>query len=256
MPDIQKIKSDFKRIYVKSKENPDMPEEELRAHFNKMEILENLGYHSIGKDIRIERAVPKKRKRSDIHCLDDYGNVIFVIEFKKPSDDRNLTEHFDQLWDRYVKPLRAEYGVLINGYELILYKRIKLNHERVLRVNLEEISTEDCKIIYRHLRKPDYSLTQVKEILGYFEKFGAPESRIYLTTDAAREHFFENFKLGEETIFGELLQKMIKLFDFEYGRSKFLTSAYDFWQKSYAKKPDKVPKNWEKNLRKRWFDDL
>lgn len=90
----------------------------------------------------------------------------------------------------------TDYGVLTNGYELILYKRIKLNHERVLRVNLEEVSTDDCKTICKHLRKPDYSLTQVKEILGYFEKFGAPESKIYLTTDAAREHFFGELQVG------------------------------------------------------------
>lgn len=247
MPDIQKIKLDFQNLYGKSKQNPEMPEEELRTLFNKSVILENLGYGAIGKDIRLELSI--KGKRSDIVCLDDYGNVVFVVEFKKPSDSVELKEHFDQLWDRYVKPLRADFGALINGYELILYRRIGENNKLELRVNLSEISDKDCELIVKLLKKPDYELTKVKDILNYLNKFSAPESRIFLTTDEARKHFFENFKLEEDSIFGELFKNTIKLFDYEYSRSKFLTSAYDFWRKSYAKKPDKVPESWKKLLK-------
>ncbi len=247
MPDIQKIKLDFQNLYGKSKKNPEMPEEELRTFFTKSEILENLGYNAIGKDIRLELFI--KGKKSDIACIDDYGNVVFVVEFKKPSDSVDLKEHFDQLWDRYVKPLRADFGALINGYELILYRRIGENNKLELRVNLSEISDKDCELIVKLLKKPDYSLTQVKDILNYLNKFSAQEARIYLTSDAARGHFFENFKLEEDSIFGELLKKMIKLFDYEHPRSKFLNSAYDFWRKSYAKKPDKVPESWKKLLK-------
>ncbi len=50
MPDI--IKLDFQTLYGKSEQNPQMPE--LRTLFNKSTILENLGYSSIGKDIRLE----------------------------------------------------------------------------------------------------------------------------------------------------------------------------------------------------------
>ncbi|VVB85848.1 Uncharacterised protein [uncultured archaeon] len=247
MPDIQKIKLDFQSLYIKSKKNPEMTEEELRTLFIKTAILENLGYSVIGKDIRLELSI--NGKRSDIVCLDDFGNVVFVIEFKKPSDNVDLKEHFDQLWDRYVKPLRADFGALINGYELIFYKRIGENNKLELRVNLSEISDKDCQLIYNFLKKPDYSLTKVKDILNYLNKFSAPESRIYLITDAAREHFFENFKLEDDSIFGGMLKNMIELFDYEKSHSKFLISAYDFWRKSYAKKPDKVPESWKKLLK-------
>lgn len=247
MPDIQKIRLNFQNLYEKSKQNPEMPEEELRTLFNKSVILENMGYGEIGKDIRLELSI--NGKRSDVICLDDYSNVVVVLEFKKPSDSVELKEHFDQLWDRYVKPLRADFGVLINGYELILYRRIGENNKIELRVNLSEISDKDCELIHKLLKKPDYSLTQVKDILNYLNKFSTPESRVYLTTDAARKHFFENFKLEDDSIFGELLKKTIQLFDYGYSRSKFLTSAYDFWRKSYAKKPDKVPDSWKKLLK-------
>ncbi len=172
MPDIQKIKLDFQNLYGKSKKNPEMPEEELRTFFTKSEILENLGYNAIGKDIRLELFI--KGKKSDIACIDDYGNVVFVVEFKKPSDSVDLKEHFDQLWDRYVKPLRADFGALINGYELILYRRIGENNKLELRVNLSEISDKDCELIVKLLKKPDYSLTQVKDILNYLVTIQIP----------------------------------------------------------------------------------
>ena len=143
MPDIQKIKLDFQTLYGKSKQNPEMPEEELRTLFNKSAILENLGYKAIGKDIRLELSI--KGKRSDIVCLDDYSNVVFVIEYKKPSDNVDLKEHFDQLWDRYVKPLRADFGALINGYELIFYRRIGENNKLVYK--LYGLDGNDKKVI-------------------------------------------------------------------------------------------------------------
>ena len=62
-----------------------LTEEELRSLFLETKILNKLGYFEIGKDIRLELTIPGKGKRPDIQCLDDYGNTIFVIEFKKSS---------------------------------------------------------------------------------------------------------------------------------------------------------------------------
>jgi hypothetical protein len=45
MPDIQKIKLDFQNLYSKSRKN-----------------LENLGYGTIGKDIRLELFIKGKKK--------------------------------------------------------------------------------------------------------------------------------------------------------------------------------------------------
>ena len=65
----------------------DISEEELRSYFIKRNILSALGWQNIGKDIRLERTVKGTNKRSDIICIDNYGNITFVIEFKKPSDE-------------------------------------------------------------------------------------------------------------------------------------------------------------------------
>jgi type I restriction-modification system DNA methylase subunit len=239
MPDIQKIKLDFQTLFGKSKKNPEMPEEELRTLFTKSDILENLGYGTIGKDIRLELFI--KGKKSDIACIDDYCNIIFVVEFKKPSDSVDIKDHFDQLWDRYVKPLRADFGALINGYELILYRRIGENNNLELRVNLSEITDKDCELIYKLLKKPDYSLTMVKDILNYLNNFSAPESRVYLTTDAAREHFFENFNIETEikgserrggtflVVWGVLVMRLIRKMRRDLVESVFEEDLFYWW---------------------------
>lgn len=239
MLSVDKIKSSFKRIYQKARENPHLSEEAIKRYFYKEGILEELGYSD--EDIYVEKGV--KGKRTDIHCLDDYRNVVFVIEFKKPSV-RNLKQHFDQLWDSYVKPLKADYGVLTNGLELLLYERINSNYERILKVNLSDLSSEDCKKILL-LKKPAYQITRIDQVLEYFDKFDHPEEKIALTTEESREHFFENFKLEKDSAFTKLVLRTMELFDYQYRKSKFLTSAYDFWEKSYAKEPEEIPKNWE-----------
>ena len=80
--------------------------------------------------------------------------------------------------------------------------------------------------------------------MSYFNKFSDQNERRALNTELARELFYKDFMLEEKTAFSGVVQGIIQLFDYQYGKSKFLTSAYDFWLKSYAKKPDKIPKAW------------
>ena len=248
MPETQKLESDFRKIYGKAKENPDISEEELRVYFNKTGILESLGYKSIGKDIRIEKYI--RGKRSDIHCLDDYGNVIFVIEFKKPSE-RKLKEHFDQLWDQYVKPLRAKYGVLTNGLEIIIYQRIGTNSNVIVDTNLSDLKVDLCELISERLQKPEYYTTKRYAVLEYFKRFSDSYERRPLISEFSRELFFEDFMLEEGSLFARMVQETIVLFDSQYGKLKadntpyFVTSAFDFWVKSYAKKPERLPVSWK-----------
>jgi len=155
-----------------------------------------------------------------------------------------LEQDFAQLWERYVKPLRARYGVLTDGLELLVYERINSNSEEKLRLNLGEISIAQCEEIYDWLKKPGIKRTKINEVLRYFERFDNLEERINLSSEIAQRHFFDSFELKEGSIFADLVQKTIGLFNSELERSKFLKSAYNFWKVSYAKKPEKVPENW------------
>jgi len=242
-----KIKSHFDKIFSASKKNRDSwSEEDLRQYFNKTGLLELLGYNE--DDIRFEKRVKKKGGRTDLTCTDEYGNMVFIIEFKKPSDKTPLDRYSNDLWDKYVKPLKAEYGLLTNGLEVIIYKRIGLNRHTSLKRNINTLETPDFEKIISWLQKPKYDMTELTRVIKYFDRFKESVNRRHLSTNV--DLFFEDFTLKTDTVFSKLVYETMELFDHEYGKSKFLTSAYDFWKKSYAKKIDKLPRSWERLFKK------
>lgn len=243
MDTAKKIQASFKKLHEKIKSGKEISEEDLRVAFVKSGILEALSYEVVPKEVRFEKGV--RGKRSDLLAFDDYQNVVFVVEFKRPNEI-DLEQDFTQLWERYVKPLKAKYGVLTDGLELLLYERINSNWERKLRVNLGEVALSQCEEVYDWLKKPRIERTRIEAVLGYFERFDNPEEKVNLSTEIAQQYFFDGFELKEGSVFVNLVQKTIGLFDFELERSKFLKSAYNFWKISYAKKPEKVPENWRR----------
>ncbi|MCD6155024.1 MAG: N-6 DNA methylase [Candidatus Verstraetearchaeota archaeon] len=244
-----KIRASFKKLYgkIKSAKEKELSHEDLRVAFVDSGILKLLGYEGVPKDVRFEKGVGGKR--SDLLTFDDYKNVVFVVEFKKPAEI-DAERDFEQLWEQYVKPLRARYGVLTDGLEFLVYERINSNWERKPHVNLGEVTIAQCEEIYNWLKKPGIKRTNINEVLRYFERFDNPEERINLSSEIAQQHFFDSFELKEGSIFEDLVQKTIGLFDFELERSKFLKSAYNFWKVSYAKKPERVPENWRRIMDK------
>ena len=112
------ILEDFKKLNIFAcNQKNDISKEELRSYFIKRNILSALGWQNIGKDIRLERTVKGTNKRSDIICIDNYGNITFVIEFKKPSDD--YLESSVYLRTRYKIISKAKTIPLINAVRLI-----------------------------------------------------------------------------------------------------------------------------------------
>jgi len=247
MDTAKKIRASLKKLQGKIKNTKEISEEDLRVAFVKSGILEVLGYEGELKDVRFEKNI--KGKRSDLLAFDVYQNVVFVVEFKRPNEI-DVERDFTQLWERYVKPLKARYGVLTDGLELLIFERINSNWERKLHVNLGEVTLSQCEELYDWLKKPRIERTRINEVLSYFERFDKPEERVNLSSEIAQQHFFDSFELKEESIFVNLVQKTIGLFDFELERSKFLKSAYNFWKISYAKKPEKVPENWRRIMDK------
>lgn len=241
--DAENISKKLTDIHEKCVANKDISEDKLKRYFHKSGILEDLGYQE--EDIHVETTV-KGQKRTDIHVTDDYGNVILVIEFKKPNV-RYLEEHFDQLWHRYMKPLKAKYGILYNGFELSFYERIRNNYEKMFGINILDLTSENISKIVKNIQKPEYDLTQITVVSEYLKEFEYSEEKLNLKDDASREHFFANFKLKKDSSFGDLLKSTIDLFNNmeSKGEFGFFKSAYDFWKISYAKKPDKTPKNWK-----------
>lgn len=244
-----KIKSCFNKTLKASKRNVDSwSEEDLRQYFNKTGILDTLNYN-YEDDVRFERFIKKGGKRTDLTCSDDYGNIVFVIEFKKPSEKKPLESFEDELLNKYVRPLKARYGLLYNGLEVIIFKRVGLNLDEIFHKESSKLTDKDCSNIGNWLCKPFYDMTKISKVVEYFQKFSEPSELRPVDTKLAKELFFEDFMLKERSLFSKLVHGMIELFDHQYGKSKFLTSAYDFWLKSYAKKPDKIPDSWKRLLK-------
>jgi len=233
-------------IYRRVNENPLMSEPELYGVLITSKFFRKLGYKKFGKDVRAQRVVPGKRKKADYVCRDEYQNAVFVLEAKRPSH-RTLSDALSQLWNRYVLPLKARYGVLTNGWKFMVYKKIGENPERILTVDLSKISQKQCEELFRVLKKPEYDITLYSRVEEYFSSV----EKLSLKTELAKEDFLETFKLEEDSVFGLLLTSLVELFDFVYPRSKFLKGAYGFWQRSLARKPKKIPDSWAPFLREK-----
>ena len=235
------LEEKFSELYTDSKENIDQSESKLKSRFHKSKILEDLGYDE--SDIKVEKS-DERGKRTDIHCTDEYGNVSFVIEFKKPNVDVGRSKHKEQLVERYMKPLKADFGILYNGLKVVAYTREGLNSKHLFTKRADNFG-EESKQIIKLGQKPDYSLTKISNVRDYFDKFDEHEEKLELVEESAREHFFENFKLEKNSSFENLLLSTIDLFQEMKGENQFLDSAFRFWKESYAKKPEEVPKSWE-----------
>lgn len=225
--------------------NPLMSEEELYEVLINSRFFKILGYKSFGRDVKAQYVIAGKRKKADYICRDEYQNVIFVLEAKKPSD-RKLGDALSQLWERYVLPLKARYGVLTNGWRLMIYERIIRKPEPTLNLNLGKVTNKGRDLLFRTLRKPEYDITLHSKLEEYFSSV----EKLSLKTDLAKENFLETFKLEKSSAFGLLLSSLVNLFDWVYPRSRFLKGAYGFWQKSLAREPKKIPDSWEPLLEK------
>jgi len=148
-------------IFESVQQNPDLSESEVMDIFVDEGFFSELGYEGFGVDIRSEESIVGKG-RADYSGKDDLDNTIFTIEFKKPSRDEDLANHKPQLWEQYVKPLKAQYGVLTDGQEMILYERgARDRAERIFRNSLEEITDDEADEV-SNLHKPSYEFYEVR----------------------------------------------------------------------------------------------
>ena len=150
--------------------------------------------------------------------------------------------------------MKSQYGILTNGLDLILYKRINKIENIILKKNLVELDENDIKIIIASLRKPALEFTKIDNVVKYFKELKEEDFKIQLDSDISMQFFFDNFQIREESLFSNFLLSMINLFDYistynDPKRAKFLNSAFEFWVKSYAKKPEKIPDSWKKVLK-------
>lgn len=233
------------------KKNPRMSEGEVYKCIGDSRFFEKLNYKATGIDIRVQKR-GEEGKTPDYEALDDLEQSIFILEVKRPSDEdiHPLDSYVDTQLKRYARIKKPRIALLTNGIKLYAYKRLDQKLIQKVRINdLSEITNEDSRKLYNLLKKPSYEYTDLKQIAANIKTL-EPKT---LTEEANRETFYEIFKLsqtetGIATKFTRLVYSLMDLFDeLQSGseKSEFLNGAYQFWLRSYAHKPSKVPENWK-----------
>ncbi|WP_135820790.1 Eco57I restriction-modification methylase domain-containing protein [Halostella litorea] len=222
---------------IASRLHADMSETDVANAFLNEDFYGRLGYDGAGHDLRSEWTLPDDR-RPDYVTLDANESATAVYEFK--TTGRDLDPHDDQLF-HYVDELKADYGVLTNGDELRLYRRDGRTH--LLTVALEDATEGDAADLEAALRKPEWDVTDPDSVDEFLDRL----DEVALDGQLGREHFFETFRLEENSPFADLVTAMMDLLaELRDERdAKFVTGAYDFWEASYASVPEDVPESWE-----------
>lgn len=224
---------------IGSRADEDMSERDVENLFLETGFYDSLGYEGTGTDIRSEFTLPDDR-RPDYITLDTNEAVTTVYEFK--TTGRDLPPHEDQLF-HYMDNLRAEYGVLTNGEELRLYTQ---NQNRpILVIWMESVTESDARDLFSSLQKREFDLTDPDDV----NQFLADLDPIPLDqqSELGQEHFFDTFRLEEDSPFADLVTGMMDLLHElrDDREAKFVQGAYDFWEATYADEPDEVPNSWD-----------
>lgn len=215
-----------------------MSEKDVENAFLNEEFFSCLDYQGAGYDLRSEWTLPDNR-RPDYVTLDENETVTAVYEFKTSGLQISRDEE-EQLF-HYVDELKADYGILTNGEDFRVYYRD--DHSRFTTVSLGEATESDAANLKTALKKPERDITDPESVNEFLDRLDAVE----LNTELGREHFFDTFRLEEDSPFANLVTAMMDLLEElrDEQEAKFVTGAYDFWEASYASEPDDIPDSWE-----------
>ncbi len=119
-----------------------MNEDDIERLFG--DIYVALGYTKVAKDTLGKRG--GKSGIPDVRLLNSDESIQVIVELKKPSE--NLADHENQLF-RYVRDLKARYGLLSNGANVWLYRRNDLALEPLIRTTSAALG-EDASVNIRH----------------------------------------------------------------------------------------------------------
>lgn len=216
-----------------------MSERDVETAFLDEGFFTVLGYDGAGYDVRSEFTLPDNR-RPDYITVDEKESVTAVYEFK--TTGRALGEHESQL-EHYTSVLSASYGVLTNGEEIRLYRRVRDDIERIGTYLTASATHSDARDLASALAKPEWRITDAENVRSYV----ADLEPVGLDTELGQDHFFETFRLDSESPFGDLVAAMADLLSElrDQEDARFVSGAYDFWETTYASEPDELPSSWE-----------
>ncbi len=199
-----------------------------------------LGYQHVGQDI-----LGKRKGASgipDVLLTNSDDSIQVVVELKKPTEA--LEQHTDQLV-RYMRELKAPFGILSNGTHLWLYQRSGQAVDLSGAFTVADLAADTG--VLDSLRKQTIEPTdpeQVKQLLEHAKTEGLILADV---TSLASQQFLNTFTLEPSRPFGEVVRAMQNLLEHLLPTSPFVQGAFDFWQKTYARElsSDDIPKPWQ-----------
>ena len=181
----------------------EMSERDVENLFIETGFYDALGYEGTGTDIRSEFTLPDDR-RPDYVTLDTNETVTAVYEFK--TTGRDLPDHEDQLF-HYMDELRSDYGVLTNGERLRLYEQ---DSDRPLMVvALDAVTDSEVRDLLSALQKREFDLTDPEDVNQFLEDLDPIP--LDERADLGQEHFFDTFRLEEDSPFADLVTGLMDL---------------------------------------------
>jgi len=225
-------------------------EAEIEKIFQANGFFVALGYEGFGQDILAQRG--KLRKRFDVALTGFGGRVHAVIEFKKPAAGP-LESFRDELFEKYVGPHLALYGVLTNGMEMLIYARTNGKFPEQLRFRLAETTEAEARDVENWLRKQAVDLESLESVLERLRYHRQNILSILDPESEAARIFFQVFQLRPESSFGRLVLSLKKLLPKTIEVSRFARGSYDFWLRTYARELTykNTPASWREFLANR-----
>src|SRR2546425_6243354 len=220
-----------------------LTEAEVEKVFQEKGFFVELGYQGFGKDLLAQRG--KARKRFDVALTGFGGRVHAVIEFKQKSAG-TLESFRDELYEKYVQPQVAVFGVLTNGEKIIVYARTNGQFPEQMNVQLSEITEGRARDLENWLHKKSVHLASLESVL---EQLRYHRQNQLLISDASSEPariFFQEFQLRPESAFGRLVLALKECLPKTIDQSRFTRGSYEFWLKTYARplKYKNIPESW------------
>lgn len=219
--------------------HPNIQEREVVTLAFNLGIFEQLGYSMGRRDVLLEE------KNTDVFLRAPDGHPLGVIEFKRPNAP--LQEAFAQL-DGYVYKYLPDFGMLMNGHELWLYRREgrSLQRPAILSIALKNTTDNDAEILYRRLSRRTLDLTKLLAFESALRTLADAPLEVRGPNEPGGNAFLDRLALRRGTPFGRLVGAMYTALPLMLERSPFTKGAYNFWRRIYARNLDaaKTPKSW------------
>jgi len=209
------------------------------------DVYLSLGYQHVGQDI-----LGKRKGASgipDVLLTNSDQSIQVVVELKKPAED--LAHHEDQL-KRYVRELKAPFGILSNGKQLWLYERTGRAVDRDETFEVSDLA-RSADMLTR-LRKQTIEPTNLEQVQRQLDQARQEGLVLSDVSSLASQQFLNAFALEPDRPFGEIVRAMQALLEALLPVSDFVQGAFDFWQKTYARdlSSDDIPNLWKPLLPK------